>query len=100
MKNAPAGGPGQGDEADKADFSPTASVSNRQADPRLAFLLRAAAKLDLVEAGYQDLDSAIADLVVVFRALCQRERAILASIERHHLRQRQQWLRAWRWRSS
>jgi len=74
----------------------------RQVDTRLAFLLRAAAKLHLIEAGYQDLDSAFNDLVVAFRDIavppCECEAETLAAIERHHLKQRQQWLRDWRWR--
>jgi hypothetical protein len=78
----------------------TALLPDRNA--RLAFLLRASAKLHLVEAGYVDLDIAFDDLVPAFREIavppCQCEREILASIERHHLKQRQQWLQAWRWR--
>jgi hypothetical protein len=72
-------------------------------DPRLVFLVRATAKLHLVEACYQDLDSAFNDLIPAFRQIavppCQCERETLASIERHHLKQREQWLRQWRWRS-
>jgi hypothetical protein len=67
-------------------------------DPRLVFLVRAAAKLHLVEACYQDLDAAFADLVPAFRQIavppCQCERKILASLERHHRKQRQDQLRA------
>jgi IS1 family transposase len=67
-------------------------------DPRLIFFERAAAKLYLVEACYQDLDTAFADLVPAFRQIavppCQCERKILASIERHHRKQRREWLRA------
>ncbi len=69
-------------------------------DPRLIFLERAAAKLHLIEAGYVDLDTAFADLVPAFRQIavppCQCEREILASLERHHPKQRQEQLRAWR----
>ena len=58
----------------------------QQVDPRLAFLLRAAVKLHLVEGCYQDLDAAFADLVLAFRQIavppCQCEREMLASFER------------------
>jgi hypothetical protein len=55
-----------------------------QVDPRLALLLRAAAKLHLVESGYQDLDTAFADLVSAFREIlpCQCEREILDNFSR------------------
>jgi hypothetical protein len=48
-------------------------------DPRLIFLARAAAKLHLIEACHQNLDTAFADLVPAFReiavppCLCERE---------------------------
>ena len=41
----------------------TSEDPNLQADPRWAFLLRASVKFDLVEAGLQDIDDAVADLV-------------------------------------
>jgi hypothetical protein len=69
-------------------------------DRRLVFLARAAAKLYLVEACFQDLDTAFADLVPAFREIavppCECEREILASIERNHRKQRREQLRAWR----
>ena len=38
-----------------------------EVDPRLVFLLRAAAKLHLIEAGHQGLDLAFSELVPAFR---------------------------------
>jgi hypothetical protein len=81
-------------------FELEAGAPTRSIDPRLAFFARAAAKLHLVEAGYVDLDTAFADLVPAFRQIavppCQCERKILASLERHYRKQRQERLRAWR----
>lgn len=71
-------------------------------DLRLVFLERAAAKLHLVEACAQDLDSAFSDLAVAFRDIavppCKCEREILDSFERYDLKLRRQWLQDWRWR--
>jgi hypothetical protein len=71
-------------------------------DPRLVFLERAAAKLVLIEACVQDLDSAFNDLVPAFREIavppCQCEREILQHIEAEHRRMREQSLRRWRHR--
>jgi hypothetical protein len=74
LKNAPAlVEPGQGVEAENADCFPSDIPLDfkhqARVDPRLAFLQRAAVKLDLVEAGYQALDTAFADLVVSFRKI-------------------------------
>jgi hypothetical protein len=63
-------------------------------DPRLIFLERAAAKLHLVEACYQDLDTAFADLVPAFRRItvppCQCERKILDSFDGYDRKRRRQ----------
>jgi len=70
-------------------------------DPRLAFMLRAACKFYLVEAGLVELDEAFADLAHACRMLdpCTCAHAILDSFERHDLKVRQERLRKWRWRS-
>ena len=80
-------------------------IPERQpADPRLVFLVRAAAKLHLIEACYQDVDTAFADLVPAFRQIavppCRCEAEILAAFARRDLEIRQQWLRKWWWRRS
>jgi hypothetical protein len=73
-------------------------------DPRLVFLERAAAKLHLIDACHQDLETAFADLVPAFRQIavppCTCEREILATWKRRDLELRRQRLRAWRWRCS
>jgi hypothetical protein len=55
-------------------------------DPRLVLLARAAAKLQLIEAGLTNLDTAFDDLVPAFRQIavapCQCEREILDNWER------------------
>lgn len=58
-----------------------------EVDPRLVFLLRAAAKLHLIEAGHQGLDLAFSELVPAFRDIavppCQCEREILDNFARY-----------------
>jgi hypothetical protein len=55
-------------------------------DPRLVFLQRAAAKLQLVEAHLQSLDLAFSELIPAFREIavppCECEREILDNFER------------------
>jgi hypothetical protein len=74
----------------------------QQVDPGLAFLARAAAKLELVEAGLEDVDAAIVDLVHALRMMapCPCERETLAFFERRDREIRQHRLRQWRWRRS
>ena len=79
-------------------------IQGRPVDHRLVFLIRAAVKFDLVEAGCVDIDEAITDLIAAFRQIvppcrCRCEEEILTSFERHHLEQRQQRLKEWRRRS-
>jgi hypothetical protein len=104
VKKAPAIGPGQGDEASTKDRpSPTPLDLEHQdrVDPRLAFLLRAAAKLHLVECCHQDLDTAFADLVPAFREIavppCQCEREILDRMDAIHQEIFERRLQEWRW---
>ena len=77
------------DELD-GDELPAAIADGIQPDPRLTFLLRAAAKLILVESCHQDLDTAFADLVPAFRAIavppCQCEREMLEAWARYDRR--------------
>jgi hypothetical protein len=72
----------------------------QQVDPRLAFLLRAAAKLILVESCHLDLDTAFADLVPAFKAIavppCTCERQTLDAWERYDQKIRRERLRNWR----
>ena len=72
--------------------------NRQQADPRMVFLLRAAVKFDLVEAGAEDLDDAIADLVHALHMLapCQCQRQILTAFKEHDLETRRRRLAQWR----
>jgi hypothetical protein len=66
-------------------------------DPRLVLIARAAAKLQLIEAGLVDLDTAFDDLVPAFRLIavapCQCEREILDNWKRNYSqpRYRRRW---------
>jgi hypothetical protein len=68
-----------------------ASVSATDIDPRLVVLLRAAAKLDLVDACLEDLDRAFDDIVdaVLVVEPCACEREMLDRFERYDREQRQ-----------
>ena len=71
-------------------------------DVRLAFLLRAAVRFDLVEAGKMTLDQAFdAEFVSTFLEItdaCPCHRAIDLHFDRVHREDREQSLRRWRWR--
>jgi len=69
-------------------------------DPRLALLLRASAKLDLIEACLESLEHAFDDISRGFCLLdpCTCEREILDSFERIDRKIRERRLRDWRWR--
>ena len=60
-------------------------------DPRLALLLRAGVKLELVEAGLEDLDHAFDDIERAFHIIwpCHCEREMLDRFERCDREQRQ-----------
>jgi hypothetical protein len=64
-------------------ITPTVAVSTAP-DPRAAFLLRAAARWQLVEIGEIDLDGAFDGLVEQFEALvpCQCDREVIERWER------------------
>jgi hypothetical protein len=77
------------------------SPADRQpVDPCLVFLLRAAVKFDLTEAGLQDPDAAIDDLEHALRVLrpCPCAREILNNMERLDRKLRKQMLMDWRWK--
>jgi hypothetical protein len=63
---------------------------NDAIDPRLALLLWASVKWDLVEAGLEDLDRAFDDIerAVHIVSPCQCEREILDTFERYDRRRR------------
>ena len=69
-------------------------------DVRLAFLLRCAAKFELVEACVEDIDDAIDDLEIALHQIrpCSCARRILANFERIDREIREQQLKDWRWR--
>jgi hypothetical protein len=69
-------------------------------DARLAFLLRCAAKFELVEACVEDIDQAIDDMEIALHQIrpCPCECRILASFERLDLKIREELLRNWRWK--
>ena len=50
----------------------TQAASTTQIDPRLAFLLRAAARYELVDAGYMSLGQAINGLLPSIRQMARR----------------------------
>jgi hypothetical protein len=78
MKNAPAGGPGQGGGSNSNNPPPdTAPDQERQrsVDPRAAWLLRAASRYDLLRAGAMTLDQAfdlhfVSDLLDAIPDIC------------------------------
>jgi hypothetical protein len=64
-------------------------------DPRLALLLRAAAKLELVDAGLEDLGDAFDDIEHSIHLIspCTCEREMVERWERWDRERRQQWRR-------
>jgi hypothetical protein len=98
--------PGRGEERNEADYSSpiTALDRDRQLiDPRLAFLLRAAARYDLVECGLLDLEAAFdfefVETFLEITAACTCQRAIHRHFDREHRRICEEQLRRW-WRLS
>jgi hypothetical protein len=75
-----------------------ATSSNSRPDPRLSLLLRASAKLYLVEAGAETLDDAFADLLHAAHMIapCMCERATLCAWAERHRQIRQAQLDDWR----
>jgi hypothetical protein len=69
-------------------------------DERLVFLLRCAAKFELVEACVEDIDRAIDDMEIALHQIrpCCCELRTLANFERVDRKIREQRLKDWRWK--
>jgi hypothetical protein len=68
---------------------------NDAIDPRLALLLWASVKWDLVEAGFEDLDHAFDEIERALHIIspCQCEREILDRFERYDHERQRRWRR-------